>query len=75
MGHVAPLDPRLGTIPVGSDERLLQIFLEAALETTRSNRQCVSLAKVAVDDFRSVREWRRGPSVLAARWPIGTTVS
>ena len=75
MGHLAPLDPRLATMPVRSGERRLRARLEQGLAASQSNRQCVSLAKVAVSDFRSVQAWRRGPGVLAARWPIGTPLA
>lgn len=74
MGHIAPLDPRLGTLPAGTDELLLRQRLEAA-EAEMANRQCVALAKVAVDDHRSVRQWRRGANVLSCRMPVGTPVA
>ncbi|WP_321344951.1 hypothetical protein [Breoghania sp.] len=74
MGHVGPLDPRLRTTPVLPHERELKARL-LALEGMMANRQCVALAKVAVEDFRSVRDWRRGESILARRMPAGTPIA
>lgn len=75
MGHAAPLDPRLATLPVGRTEARLRSRLAAMLEETGANRQCVSLAKAAAGDFRSVREWRRGPNVFSQRFPAGTPIA
>ncbi|AXS40278.1 hypothetical protein [Breoghania sp. L-A4] len=74
MGHIAPLDPRLETLTVGSDERVLRARL-SAVEPEMANRQCVALVKAAVGDHRSVRQWQRGANVLSCRLPIGTPIA
>lgn len=75
MGHIAPLDPRLAAIPVGRTEARLRQRLATVLLETGANRQCVSLAKAAAGDFRSVREWRRGPNVFSQRFAPGTPIA
>ncbi|GAB5378387.1 MAG: hypothetical protein AcusKO_48490 [Acuticoccus sp.] len=75
MGHDGPLDPRLKTLPVGRPERALQTHLARCAAESMPNRQCVALVKAAVGDFRSVREWRRGPNVLSRRLPPGTPIA
>ena len=74
MGHVAPSDPRLETLPVSEIESQLRQRLTSNLDQM-PNLQCVSLAKLAVDDFRTVWTWRRGASVLSERLPPGTPIA
>lgn len=74
MGHIAPVDRRVHSLPVSPDERELTHRLRAN-EDRMGNRQCVSLAKLAVEDFRSVRCWRRGEPILASRVPTGTPIA
>lgn len=74
MGHIAPVDPRVHRLPISDAERQISQWL-LSNEHLMDNRQCVSLAKLAVNDFRSVRCWRRGESVLSSRLPIGTPIA
>ena len=74
MGHVAPQDPRINSIPKSVEERRLYQTLLSGKERMK-NMQCVSLAKLSVQDFRSVQCWRRGTSVLSERLPPGTPIA
>ncbi|WP_319529856.1 hypothetical protein [uncultured Cohaesibacter sp.] len=62
------------TLPVSDEERQLEQRL-LTLSKTMPNRQCVALAKAAVSDTRTVREWRKGQSVLERHWPAGTPIA
>jgi len=74
MGYIAPIDPRVYELPASREEMRLRRWL-LSNEPRMGNRQCVSLAKLAAEDFRSVRCWRRGLPVLSARLPIGTPIA
>ena len=74
MGHIAPEDPRINKIPKSTEEKLLYQRLLAGKDRMK-NMQCVSLAKLSVEDFRSVYCWRRGIPVLSERLPPGTPIA
>ncbi len=74
MGHLGPTDPRIEALPKSSAEQQLTNRLRAGKQQM-GNLQCVSLAKLAVADFRSVRCWRRGEPVLSKRFLPGTPIA
>ena len=74
MGHVGPVDKRVHQLPQSKAERQLAARLQAG-HGRMGDLQSVSLAKLAVDDFRSVRSWRRGDPVLSKRFPPGTPIA
>ncbi|WP_299329718.1 hypothetical protein [Parasphingopyxis sp.] len=74
MGHEAVLNPHIDAIPVGEAERELFHRLRANAHKM-NNRQCVALAKLAVEDEATVVDWRRGDSILSRRMPVGTPIA
>ncbi|MEO0893996.1 MAG: hypothetical protein AAFY35_15450 [Pseudomonadota bacterium] len=74
MGHVGPVDKRVHHLPQSQAERQLAARLRAN-KGRMANLQCVALAKLAVEDFRSVQCWRRGEPVLSKRFPLGTPIA